>query len=55
MKLHEKFLEWHYHRYPPAYHHFDYSQYTNGEFKDYRVQNRWEAFKAGYEATSEDK
>lgn len=56
MTLHEKFLAWHFRRYPPAYHHFDYEQYTNGNFKDWRVQDRWEAFKAGYEAkTEEDK
>ena len=54
MTLHEKFLEWHFRRYPPEHYHFDYDQYTNGEFKDWRVQNRWEAFKAGYEAMKQE-
>lgn len=54
MTLHEKFLEWHFRQYPPEYHHFEYDQYTNGNFKDWRVQNRWEAFQGGYEATKQE-
>jgi len=50
MNLHKKFLEWHFRQYPPEYHHFDLTQYSNGDFYDFRVQNRWQAFKAGYEA-----
>ena len=54
MTLHEKFLEWHFRQYPPEHHNFNYDQYPKGKYVDWRVHNRWGAFKAGYEAMKQE-
>lgn len=55
MTLHKKFLEWHFRQYPPVHNlQFNYELYPNGDFYDFRVQNRWQAFKAGYEAMKQE-
>lgn len=54
MTLHKKFLEWHFRQYPLQHYQFNYDRYPNGNFYDFRVQNRWQAFKAGYEASKQE-
>lgn len=50
-ELKEMFLAWLSRHYPPNIYRFDLGTFASGEFKDDRVQIRWDAYRAGYEAS----
>ena len=52
-ELKETFLAWLYRHYPPKVYGFDLDTFSSGEFKDDRVQIRWDAYRAGYGAKNE--